>query len=121
MQREPDSGRLMAALKSDIRTLGGEVDSYKAKTAGALGSAVFLLLLAAGGTYDLITHNNSIRSAIGVSYDVFEGIVIAVGVIGLALLLTGVVREIRRDRARELRLEQMEEELARHQEGSASC
>jgi len=116
MQPEENPGDLTTSLKSDISTLGGEVDSYKAKTAGAMGAAVFLLLLAGGGTYDLVTGNNSIRSAIGISFTVYEALVIAFGAVGFLLLLTGLVREMRRDREREIRLEEMEQELARRQD-----
>jgi len=109
-----------AALKSDISTLGGHVDAYKAKTAGALGGGVFLMLLAAGGTYDLINHNDSLRSAVGVSAGVFEAVVIAVGVIGLLLMLTAVCRELRRDPTHQLRLEELERELADHLDACAA-
>jgi len=109
-----------AALKSDITTLGGRVDSYKAKTAGALGGGVFLLLLAAGGMYDLLNHNDSLRSAIGASAGVFQAVVIALSVIGLLLMLTAVFREIRRDPSHQLRLEQLERELADHLDSCAA-
>lgn len=103
---------VVAALKSEISTLGCEVDSYKARTAGAFGAAVFLLLLAVGGFYDLITHNNSIRSAVGLSLEIFQGAVVALGALGLFFAAIGIIRHLRRDLELELRLERLEQELA---------
>ncbi|HEY6333224.1 MAG TPA: hypothetical protein VI756_28125 [Blastocatellia bacterium] len=105
---------IVAALKSEISTLGGQVDSYKARTAGAFGAAVFLLLLAAGGFYDLVTHNNAVRSALGISIETFQGIVAVLGSAGLLLALIGIVRQVRCNSALEHRLEQLEQELADH-------
>ena len=104
----------VAALKSEIRTLGDQVDSYKARTAGAFGAAVFLLLLAGGGFYDLMTHNNSIRSAIGISLEIFQGVVVVLGALGLFLATAGLLRHLRRDLELERRLERLEHELADH-------
>jgi len=102
-----------AGLRNEIRDLGHQVDSHKAGTAGALGGGVFLLLLALGGAYDLITHNSSIRSAIGMSEPAFRWLVFAIGLAAGTLILTGLFRQVRRDLDREARLTVMEQELAR--------
>jgi hypothetical protein len=113
MQAQPDPARRrIAALRSDIRELGGEVDSHKAKTARAMGGGVFLLLLAAGGLYDIANRNVSLSTAAGISFETFTNIVIVVGCVGAVLLLIAIVGQIRRDRSREEKLEQLEQELA---------
>ena len=112
-ERSAPDNQVVAALRKDIRDLGNHVDSYKAGTAGAMGSGVFLLLLAIGGAYDLINHNTSISGAIGIILNAFRWLVIALGVAGTTLALLGFVRQQRRDHDREAQLANMEEELAR--------
>jgi hypothetical protein len=110
--RSDSNNQAVVALRDSIRQLGDSVDSYKAGTAGAMGAGVFLLLLALGGAYDLINHNTSISSAIGISQNVFRGLVVALGIGGAALLLLGLVRQHLRDHDREEQLASMEQELA---------
>ncbi|HKV37700.1 MAG TPA: hypothetical protein VJX67_00695 [Blastocatellia bacterium] len=109
----PSSGPARTQLlKDEIRDLGHEVDSYKTKTAAAMGGGVFLVLLATGGLYDVAVGNDSIGVSVGISQPVFGGIVTAFGVAGLIFLAVGVFRARRRDRGREARLASLEEELA---------
>jgi hypothetical protein len=103
----------ITTLRNDIRDLGDQVDSYQAKTAGALGAGVFLLLLALGGAYDLINHNTSLSGAIGISQASFRTLVIGLGGGGGVLFLFGLIRRWRRDREQETRLAELEQELAR--------
>jgi Na+/melibiose symporter-like transporter len=112
-ERSEANTQNITALRSNIRDLGDQVDSYKAGTAGAMGAGVFLLLLAFGGAYDLINHNNSLSSAIGISQVAFRWVAIAFGIAGAALVLLGLIRQWRRDQERESRLADMEQELAR--------
>jgi Na+/melibiose symporter-like transporter len=112
-ERSEANTQNITALRSNIRDLGDQVDSYKAGTAGAMGAGVFLLLLALGGAYDLINHNNSLSSAIGISQVAFRWVAIAFGIAGAALVLLGLIRQWRRDQERESRLADMEQELAR--------
>ena len=107
----PESTRI-TELKSEIRELGGRVDSNKARTAGAMGGAVFLLLLGVGGGYDLVNGNHSISVAVGVSQALFKWVVILLGSSGLFLLAVAFLRESKRDRSVESRLAELEEELA---------
>jgi hypothetical protein len=106
----------ITTLRNQIRDLGDEVDSYKAKTAGAMGGGVFLLLLAVGGAYDVINHNMALSNAIGISQAAFRWLVVGLGGGGCALLVLGVIRQWRRDRERETRLANIEQELARLEE-----
>jgi hypothetical protein len=106
-------------LRNDIRDLGDQIDSYKARTAGAIGAGVFLLLLALGGAHDLVSHNTSISSAIGITQAGFKWIVIAFGGGGAMLMLLGLFRQWRRDRERELQLASMQRELARLEDEAA--
>jgi len=116
---EPPAGfQAGTALRNSIRELGDQVDSYQAKTAGALGAGVFFLLLALGGAYDVINHNTSISSAIGVTQAVFRWVVIVLGAAGGALMLLGLLRRCRRDRDLENRLGGMEHDLARLESGA---
>jgi hypothetical protein len=109
----------IAALRNDIRDLGDQIDSYKARTAGAIGAGVFLLLLALGGAHDLISHNTSISGAIGITQADFKWIVIAFGAGGVGLMLLGLFRQWRRDRGREILLATMQRELARLEDEAA--
>lgn len=116
INQDGPANSMLASLKLEISELGSQVDSYRAKTAGALGGAVFLLLLAAGGAYDVINHNNTIGFAIGISPTGFQAVVIALGVVGLVLALVGIFRQTRRDTSLELRLAQLERDLVDHQD-----
>lgn len=80
---------------------------------------MFLLLLALGGAHDLISHNTSISGAIGISQDVFQWVVIALGAAGTVLMLLGLVRRWRRDRESEALLADMQQELARLEDDAA--
>jgi hypothetical protein len=98
-------------LRAHVRDVGDEVDAYKAKTAAAMGGAVFCLLLSLGGLYDIVTGNASIRSAVGVSRQTFYGLVAGLGTLSIALFVIALVRERRRDLQRESRLAEVEQEL----------
>lgn len=102
----------IAELKNEIGELGSKIDSYKAKTAAAMGGGVFLLLLGGGGGYDLIKGNQSISVSIGISQDFYQSIVIFLGACGLLLFAIALLREYRKDRQLESRLTILESELA---------
>ena len=110
----------ISELKSQVRELGDAVDSYKARTAGAMGGAVFLLLLGVGGAYDLLNGNQSISTTIGVTQNLFKWVTIILGSTGLVLLLVALRRESKRDRTIERRLARLEDELADLLEDEAS-
>jgi hypothetical protein len=109
---DPPIALRIALLKSQIQELGEQIDSYKAKTAGALGGAVFTLLLAAGGVYDLLNGKTSLWSGIGISKELFKWLVPGLAACSLALFALAWVRESKRDRGLNSTLEDLEEELA---------
>jgi hypothetical protein len=108
-------------LRAHVRDVGDEVDAYKAKTAAAMGGAVFCMLLSLGGLYDIVTGNASIRTAVGVSRETFYGLVGALGTLSITLFLIALVRERRRDLQRESRLAEVEQELCDLQEEHTSA
>jgi len=103
--------RRVRDLSTHIRDVGDEVDAYKAKTAAAMGGAVFCLLLSLGGLYDIVTGNASLWRAIGVSYQSFYWLIAALGATSISLFIIALLRERRRDRQRESMLAKVEQEL----------
>ncbi|MEK6406893.1 MAG: hypothetical protein AABN34_08015 [Acidobacteriota bacterium] len=113
---DPDNVELFDAhlknLRLGISDLGQQVDSYKTKTAGALGGGIFLLLLAAGAAYDLALRRGGAWQTLGVTRETLIWIVSVVGGAAIALLLLAFVRVRRRDINLDARLDQMEQEYA---------
>ena len=99
-------------LRSSISDLGYQVDSFKTKTAAALGLGVFLLLLAAGAAYDLVTAKRGVWLMLGVGREALVWIASGLGGIAASLLLVGFRRVRRSDDSEKARLEQMEHEYA---------
>ena len=108
--------RRVRDLSTHIRDVGDEVDAYKAKTAAAMGGAVFCLLLSLGGLYDIVTGNASLWNAIGVSREAFHWLIAALGATSISLFIMALVRERLRDRQLESSLAQVEQELCELQE-----
>ena len=108
---EPRDAQL-EKLRSSINDLGHEVDSYKARTAAALGGGVFLLLLAAGAAYDLVAHKSASWLMLGVTRDTLAWIAYGLGSCAIILMLLALVRMRRRDITLDVRLDQMEQEYA---------
>ena len=77
-----------------------------------MGGAVFLLMLAAGAAYDLITGNTALSVALGVTRETLTVIALGCGLGGLALLAHALVRSRRADQARAAELAVLEEEYA---------
>ena len=101
-----------SSLKSQIRELGAEVDSYKTRTAAALGGGVFALLIAAGAVYDILSNKSSLWRTVGLSREELHWLAGLLTLAGAILLVIGIVRFRRQDRARGARLAALEEELA---------
>jgi hypothetical protein len=76
-----------------------------------MGGAVFCLLLSLGGFYDIVTGNASLRTAIGISSEIFYLLVAALGTVSITLFILALVRERRRDLQRETGLAASEQEL----------
>jgi hypothetical protein len=99
-------------LRRKIDDLGYEIDAYKNRTAAALGGGLFLLLIAAGALYDLATGNASIQLALGIGRYQFYMLAFALAASSIALIATGILRERKRDRSKEEKLDELERELA---------
>ncbi len=112
MQVEETEARL-AQLRARIRDLGEDMDSYRNKTAAAMGAGSFTGLLALGAIYDLARGNSAMQFALGVTREQFYWIALALTAASLFLLITGIIRHRKRDRESEVRMERLEGELAR--------
>lgn len=99
-------------LRAGISDLGHQIDSYKAKTAGAFGAGVFLFLLAAGAVYDLIAGRSAVWLARGATRETIPWIASGLGAASIVLLVLALARIKRRDTALDGKLEQMEKEYA---------
>jgi hypothetical protein len=99
-------------LRSSISDLAHQIDLYKTKTGAALGGGVFMLLLAAGASYDLIAGKAAAWSMIGLTHQTLLSIAIGLVVGAVLLLALGLVRLKRRDASLDTRLDQMEQEYA---------
>ena len=108
-----DVDRRMRELREQISDAGQQVDSYKARTAAALGGGVFLLLLAMGAWYEILAGTPSIWTAIGLTRTGFYFVAYVLAASSLGLFALAWIRERRRDLAREARLNELEEEFAR--------
>ena len=108
---EPRDAQL-EKLRSSINDLGHQVDSYKTKTAAALGGGVFLLLLAAGAAYDLLAQKSASWLMLGVSRATLTWIAYGLGSCAIILVSLALVRIRRRDVTLDVRLDQMEQEYS---------
>lgn len=99
-------------LRSSISDLAHQIDVYKTKTGAALGGGVFLLLLAAGASYDLIVGKSAAWSMIGMTHQTLISIATALVVGAILLLAIGLLRTKHRDPGLDIKLDQMEQEYA---------
>lgn len=76
-------------LRSNISDLGYQVDSYKTKTAAALGAGVFMLFLAAGAAYDLVAGKVGVWLILGVTRETLVWIASGLAVGATILLMLG--------------------------------
>jgi membrane protein implicated in regulation of membrane protease activity len=107
-----ESDAHLVTLRSSISDLGHDIDLYKAKTGAALGGGVFLLLLAAGAAYDLITGNRNAWLMLGITRETLISILVALAGVATILLGLAFVRLKRRDTSLEIKLDRMEQEYA---------
>jgi hypothetical protein len=99
-------------LRSNISDLGYEIDSFKAKTAAALGLGVFLLALSALAMFDVLSVKQVVWQMLGVTRDALIWIAAIGGSASVTLLLFGFLRVKRSDTGASTRLEQMEQQYA---------
>src|SRR5262249_36662674 len=102
----------LMSLRSSISDLAYQVDSDKTKTAAALGSGVFLFLLAALAAYDLFLSKSGVWFTKGVSHNLLGWIALGLAVGSLILLAVGLARVGRRDVVLDVKLDRMEQEYA---------
>jgi len=102
--------RQLTELGSRISDLGYEIDSRKATVARSMGGAVFLLMLALGAAYDLVTHNAALMVVLGVTRETLIRIAIACGLAGLALLAHALVWPRLGDQTRDAELARLEQD-----------
>ncbi|HYV05190.1 MAG TPA: hypothetical protein VFB82_11415 [Blastocatellia bacterium] len=108
----PPTDAELQSLRSQISDLGYQIDSYKTKKAAAFGLGVFLLLLAIGALYDLVTGNSGVWMMLGVTRDSLTWIAGSLGVASLALLGFGAGLVMRSDKSLSARLDEMERDYA---------
>jgi len=108
----PPTDAELQSLRSQISDLGYQIDSYKTKKAAAFGLGVFLLLLAIGAVYDLVTGNSGVWMMLGVTRDSLNWIAGGLGVLSLMLLGIGASLIVRQDKSLPARLDEMESEYA---------
>lgn len=110
-------------LRSGISDLGYQIDSYKTKTAAALGAGVFLLFLAALAAYDLIAGRRGVWLTVGITGDELTWLASGLGVAATIFLMVGFRRLRQADTGIRARLDSMEREyaeLVERREGGAN-
>jgi hypothetical protein len=99
-------------LRSSISDLGYQVDSYKTRTAAAIGAGVFLLFLAAGAAYDLVARKGGVWLNLGLTRETLLWIAGALGVSATILLMLGFRRVRMSDTGVRAKLDLMERQYA---------
>lgn len=102
----------LSRLRSGISDLGYEIDSYKTKTAAALGVGVFLTFLTALAAYDLAVGKGGVWLIVGITRESLTWLARGLGVTALILLVYGFRRVRRTDTSIRNRLDSMEREYA---------
>jgi hypothetical protein len=100
------------SLSSQISDEGHVLDRYKTGTALLMGAGVFLLLLAAGSAYDLVSGKTAVWLSLGISKDILLFASALLGLVGLFAVVKGALRQRKRDVGREAQLARLEQELA---------
>lgn len=102
----------LSNLRSGISDLGYQIDSYKTKTAAALGAGVFLLFLAALAVYDLAVGKGGVWLMVGITGEALTWLAIGLGITATILLMVGLRRVSQTDAETSARLESLEREYA---------
>jgi hypothetical protein len=114
----PDSDELetldsqLRTLRSRISDLAYQVDTYRSKTAAALGAGVFLSFLATLAAYDLATGKGGVWLALGITRETLVWLARGLGVTAAILLMIGFRRVRLSDAGVRDRLDSMEREYA---------
>jgi hypothetical protein len=99
-------------LRSGISDLAYQIDTYRSKTAAALGAGVFLSFLATLAAYDLVTGKGGVWLALGITRETLVWLARGVGVTAVILLMVGFRRVRLTDAGVRERLDLMEREYA---------
>lgn len=102
----------LTELGARISDLGHEIDARKATVARSMGGAVFLLMLAVGAAYDLMTHNAALLVVLGVTRETLTWIAFGCGLAGLALLAHALAWSRLGDQTRDAELARLEQDYA---------
>ena len=108
----PSSEAEIRALRESISDVGHQIDSHKTKVAGALGGAVFTLLLALGAFYDLAAGKSGVWLTLGITRENLVWIAIALALGSLLLFAKGFVMVRGRNRQLVETLDRMERDYA---------
>ena len=109
-ERTPSGDEDLTGIRSQIRDLASEVNSYKARAGGAFGASLFLILLSAGAGYDLAAGRMTPWLALGLDQVQLIGIAATLGFAGLVLVFLGAFKLRPAARRVEARLAQIERE-----------
>ena len=99
-------------LRSGISDLAYQIDTYRSKTAAALGAGVFLSFLATLAAYDLVTGKGGVWLALGITRETLVWLARGVGVTAVILLMVGFRRVRLTDAGVRERLDLMEREYS---------
>ena len=92
------------------RDLYFQVESYKTKTAAALGGGVFMALLALLALYDLVAGKGAVWRSLQITSETLVWMAAVLGVTGTILLMVGVRRARQSDTGVRAKLDSMERE-----------
>jgi hypothetical protein len=103
--------RRIGEVRSEIRDIGGEIDTQKTMVAAAMGGGVFLALLALLAAYDLFTGKADVWRSVGVTRELLRWLAIGMGLAALLCVRKGASLLRRRDPSRAARIEELQREL----------
>jgi hypothetical protein len=98
----------LARLRSSIRDLYFQIESYKTKTAAALGGGVFMALLAMLAVYDLVAGKGAVWRSLQITSETLGWMAAVLGVSSTVLLIVGVRRARLSDTGVRAKLDSME-------------
>ena len=99
-------------LRSRISDLGSEVDADRAGIAASIGGGVFLMLLAIGAAYDIVTGKAGVWAGLGIDRDMLTWIAVILGAVGLGLVARAITRKRRGQTENEKELAELEQQYA---------
>ena len=98
----------LASLRSSIRDLYFQIESYKTKTAAALGGGVFMALLAMLAVYDLVAGKGAVWRSLQITSETLVWMAAVLGGAATILLIVGARRARLSDTGVRAKLDSME-------------